>query len=851
MQGGSLDEMQQALDVERGYQGAPIGLCLVDADLRFLHINELLAEINGKSIEEHLGRTVRQVIPEIADDVEAVYRQVLETGEPVLNREIRGVLPSDPEEEHVWLVSHRPVYAADGACRICTVVKDVTELKRAEALLTGQNQVLKLVATGASLEAILETLILVFEEHAPDMLGSVLLLDLDGKHLRHGAAPHLPEVYNRAIDGVAIGPAVGSCGTAAYRGQQVIARDIGRDSLWADFRGLALENGLRACWSQPIFGPHGRVLGTFAMYYREPRGPTREELRLIDAAADLAGIAIERKRDIAARERAEQALRSIVEGTASTTGEAFFRSLVRHLATTLGMRYAMVGELVGERVHTLAMWDRDTFGEPADYDLAGTPCENVVGAAESCFLPRDVQLLFPEDHVLAEMGAESYLGTPLIDSAGQALGLLSVLHDQPVGEDMQVRRLLAVFASRAAAELERLQLEEQRRSLEVQVQHVQKLESLGVMAGGIAHDFNNFLTGILANIGMACQRLEQDSAVRPMLEEIERSAEHAAELSRQMLAYSGRGHLVAQVIDFEELVAEMAHLLKTSISKKAALEVRLAHGLPAIEGDAGQVQQVVMNLLTNASDAIGEGNGSIALVTGVMQADRAYLSETFFDDGLPEGPYVYLEVADTGCGMDEATQRKVFDPFFTTKLTGRGLGLAVVLGIVRGHRGAIKIDSKPGKGTTIRVLFPVSERSLPAPAPALSAAHEAVLGGGTVLLVDDEENIRVALASALETLGFRVLTAVDGRDGVEMFRRHRDEVRLVLLDMTMPRMSGEEALREMRLLREDVRVLLSSGYNEPEASGRLVGQDVAGFLHKPYNLQTLREKIAEALQTPA
>src|SRR5882724_960248 len=325
---------------------------------------------------------------------------------------------------------------------------------------------------------------------------------------------------------------------------------------------------------------------------------------------------------------------------------------------------------------------------------------------------------------------------------------------------------------------ERRIAEESKKKLEAQMQHSQKLESLGVLAGGIAHDFNNLLVSILGNAGLALMELVPESPARPTVQKIEAAALQSAELTKQLLAYSGKGRFLVQPLNLSRLIEETAHLLKLSISKKAVFRTRLASNLQAIEADVAQIQQVVMNLILNASEALGGNIGDIVVSTGVIDADRAYLSETFLDEHLPEGRYVYLEVSDTGCGMDKETRSRMFDPFFTTKFTGRGLGLAAVLGIVRSHRGAIKLYSEPGQGTAFKVLFPSSEQA----APAIEQSSEGVevwRGTGTVLIVDDEEGVRFVAGKALEKAGFTVMMAADGRAGVQMFRTHADEITAV------------------------------------------------------------------------
>ena len=400
------------------------------------------------------------------------------------------------------------------------------------------------------------------------------------------------------------------------------------------------------------------------------------------------------------------------------------------------------------------------------------------------------------------------------------------------------------------------QAEEEKLALERQVRHAQKLESLGVLAGGIAHDFNNILMAILGNADLALDELSPMSPARGSIREIEKAAKRAAELVKQMLAYSGKGRFVVEPIDVGGLIEEISHLLEVSISKKSVLKHNLAENLPTFDGDVTQIRQVIMNLITNASEAIGDKSGVIALSTGAMDCDRAYLDDinevvrASLDEPLPEGVYTYIEVADTGCGMDAQTIEKVFDPFFTTKFTGRGLGMSAVLGIVRGHRGALKIYSEVGKGTTFKILFPANE--LPDNGFAVRRKDQAEgkdwRGSGTVLIADDEETVCTVVKKMLELMGFSVLTVPDGREALKLFREHANEIVCVLLDLTMPHMDGEEAFRVMRRLHPGVTVILCSGYNEHDATQRFAGKGLAGFIQKPYNMAALRKKLMEVLR---
>jgi PAS domain S-box-containing protein len=385
----------------------------------------------------------------------------------------------------------------------------------------------------------------------------------------------------------------------------------------------------------------------------------------------------------------------------------------------------------------------------------------------------------------------------------------------------------------------------EQRHLEQQMLHTQKLESLGVLAGGIAHDFNNLLTGILGNADLALAELSPVAPARESLEAIESAARRAAELCRQLLAYSGKGRFLVQPLDLMELVQEMGHLLTVSLSKKVVLKYHFAQNLPTVEADATQMRQTIMNLIVNASEAIGDRSGVISVTTGLAHCDAAYLRSCFAADGIQPGDFVYVEVADTGRGMDQATQDRIFDPFFTTKFTGRGLGLAAVLGIVRGHRGAIKVYSEVGRGSTFKLLFPAADAQ---PRGMTSAPRaQTAKGHGHLLVVDDEETVRTLTRRMLERAGFTAVCAEDGRQAVETFKRIRAEVDLVILDLTMPNLDGEACFRELRLIKPDVKVLLSSGYNEQDVVNLFAGKGLAGFIQKPYTSEELIAKVREVL----
>lgn len=394
---------------------------------------------------------------------------------------------------------------------------------------------------------------------------------------------------------------------------------------------------------------------------------------------------------------------------------------------------------------------------------------------------------------------------------------------------------------------DRKRAEEENRRLEAQVQHAQRLQSLGILAGGLAHDFNNLLTIIMGNARIALLDLPPGSPATQNLAEIETATGRAAELTSQMLAYSGKGRFTSQAVNLSRVAEETANLLRTVLSKKTAIHLDLQNAPPLIEADPAQIRQIVMNLITNAAEAIGEDSGTIRLGTGVVDAERGYLAGTYCDDQLPAGRYVYLEVCDTGCGMSPETQAQIFDPFFTTKFTGRGLGLAAVLGIVRAHRGTLKVSSEPGRGSAFRLLFPASDKTEEPPAEAAVSGHRAGPSRGTILVVDDETGMRSLARAILEKSGYAVITASDGHDAIRIFRRHAGEVAAIILDLTMPLMNGEEAARELRAIRDGVPIILSSGYSEQEVAIRFAGSGLDGFLQKPYEPAALTEKLQRVL----
>ncbi|RLL54760.1 PAS domain S-box protein [Mariprofundus sp. EBB-1] len=395
---------------------------------------------------------------------------------------------------------------------------------------------------------------------------------------------------------------------------------------------------------------------------------------------------------------------------------------------------------------------------------------------------------------------------------------------------------------------ERIEAEQERKKLQAQIEHNQRLESLGVMASGIAHDFNNILAAIMGNASMATMDLRNNpESAEKYIERVMLSSEKAAELCKQMLAYAGKGSFDIRPINLTNMVYETHRLLEVSIPKNVSLKLDLDKNLPSVDADISQMQQIVMNLVINGSDAIAESQGTIRIQTGVMQVDREYLSSTYLDDNLPEGRYIYLDVADSGCGMNKQTLTSIFEPFFTTKPTGRGLGMSAVLGIIRSHRGAIKVESKVGVGTTFRIVLPLNMDAHTDQTDEGMGNKEKPLALGTVLLVDDDPDVLYAESQTLENMGFQVLTAVDGKDAIEVYRQHGKKIAVVLLDISMPNMGGKACLAELKRINHQVKVIFSSCYNEADAAECASG--LSGFIQKPYRIEALKNLLEKVIST--
>ena len=673
--------------------------------------------------------------------------------------------------------------------------------ERAELRQRQLTTVLESVALDRPLPALLDELTRTVDRLSEGMRSSVLLLDETGR-LRLGAASALPAAYNEAIDGLAIGAAVGSCGTAAFAKRLVVVEDVRTDPLWEQFRELARAHDLRACWSQPILDASGTVLGTLALYHTEPRGPAEDELELIRMAAHIAGIAIEKDRSKRALQSSEDRLAELAE----TIDDVFWvtdsrNSRILYVSRAYELKWGFSREQLVAR--------------PRSWMDAVVPEDR--SRLERWFRTLDPATQFDETFRIRRADGEE-----------RWIRLLGYPVSSP---DRRVERVVGVARDIT-----------DRRLLEEQVSRVQRIEATGQLAAGVAHDFNNILTVILAGAELAEQSLPEASAAIRDLRQIAEAARRGAALTQQLLGFTRQQAIRPKIIALNAQLEILVGMLRRTIPESIAISIAHADSSWLIHMDPAQVDQVVLNLVMNARDAMPEG-GTVRVEIADVVLDSAFCAPR---RGLSPGEYVRLTVADNGHGMDPETLEHAFEPFYTTKPLGQGtgLGLASVYGIVKQNRGYVELRSVVGGGTVVTIHFP---RTSGEPS-ARRLTPVQVQGAGDIVIVEDDASVREVMLRYLRALGYTVRAFAEPEGALDWIRTTETPFDVLLTDVVMPKMSGIDLSSAVKAIRPSVRVIFISGY-APEnvlGVGRTLPQH-AHFVSKPFDLGALATAVSRAM----
>ncbi|MGA7685580.1 MAG: ATP-binding protein [Terriglobales bacterium] len=681
-----------------------------------------------------------------------------------------------------------------------------------DALSLLDDKVLAMIIGQNPLVRTLEALCREIEKQQAGMLCSVLLLDPDGVTLRSTAAPSLPEEYSRSVDGIKAGPCAGSCGTAIYRKQPVVVSDIAVDPLWANVRDLALPHGLRACWSTPIASQDGALLGTFAIYYPEPRTPDARHLQMIAHATHLAALAIERDRDKTQLRAAEDRYRTLVERLPAIT-------YIAELGADGPWHY------VSPQIQTILGFSPDDWlKEPWNWMNHIHPEDRPIAYAAEKEFQETRELFKAEYRMFAADGRMLWFRDEGV--------MLHARHDQP----LLMQGVLYDIT--------------ERKRLEEQLRQSQKMEAVGQLAGGVAHDFNNLLMLIQAQNERLRGRLLADDPAYAETLEIEHAVKQAASLTNRLLAFSRRQLLQLQVLDLNVVLSDTAKMLERLIAPNIVLHVALDSSPQWVKADPGQLGQVILNLAVNARDAMPEG-GRLTISAKSVDLNEP---QPALHGAIPPGAYSVLAVSDTGTGMGSEVQEHIFEPFFTTKAPGKGtgLGLAIVYGVVKQTGGWLTVASKPEEGTTFEIYIPRAEEGLADSAPkAKRSANAAVAceckGTETILLVEDQEGIREVAQEFLRRSGYLVLCAADGDEALRLAHHHKHPIDLLVTDVVMPNMGGPELIQRLSQARPRTKVLLISGNPDQASLTEQLGDAPVAILQKPFPLDIFLRKVRSVL----
>ena len=770
-----------------------------DEGLRYVYVNKRWTDFFQQSDSDWRGHTDFDFWPQIAARLRENDRAVLDT-EKVL--ELSEDVPDPCGTRHHWLVHKFPIRDSQGRQLVGGVAMDITERQYDESLLEVQSEVLRAIATDAPLPDVLDLLVRTAQSQTEGMGYAVLLLDESRNRLHLGATSSLPEQFGREVEGLAMEEVIGLCAPTIQQGQPLIVSDTATDPLWDGYREFALRHELRACWSVPILSSESMVLGVLAAYCGEPRIPSTFHLRLLQTSAHLAAIAVQ-------RHRAKQALLWTQQQLANT--EKF--SLIMAAQVGLDGRCLKAPprlcEILGYTEEELLARKFQDITHPEDRTANWEACQRLFRGEvnsveyEKRYLRKDGTIVWV------------YLNSSMIfNQEGKPDRMLAYIRD----------------------------ITEQKR-LEEHLRQSQKMEAVGRLAGGVAHDFNNMLTIIHGYCDLTLEGLQPFDPIHENVVEIRKAADRAALLTRQLLAFSRKQILAPKTLNLNEIVSESQKMLHRLIAEDVEIKIALDPKLGDIKADSGQIEQLLMNLVINARDAMPQG-GLLTLETRNVDMDHECGEE---EPNVTPGRYIMLAISDTGHGMDAETKAHVFEPFFTTKEPGRGtgLGLATVYGIVQQSGGYITVTSEPGAGTTFKVYLPRVEAAEKRPADKNLASPGS--GTETILLVEDEDMVRTLACRILRSCGYNVLEACNGGEALLMCEQRQETIQLLLTDVVMPRMSGRDLAERLRALRPELKVIFMSGYTDDVVLRHGVLSLDAEFIQKPFASRDLIGKVRAVL----